>query len=41
MRDANVMAAHDVYVSNQDVDDLIDTLQRIARRAVDVPSQTS
>jgi tellurite resistance protein len=32
--DEYVMAAHDVYVSDQDVDDLIDTLQRIARRQV-------
>jgi hypothetical protein len=32
--DEYVMAAHDVYVSDQDVDDLIDTLQRIAKREV-------
>jgi hypothetical protein len=34
IRDENVMAAHDIYVADQDVDDLIDTLQLIAKRAV-------
>jgi len=39
-RDEYVMAAHDVYVSDQDVDDLIDTLQRIAKREVEAGNKS-
>ena len=37
--DARLLAAYDVYVDSQDVDDLVDTILRVARRDAGLDAQ--
>ena len=37
--DARLLAAYDVYVDSQDVDDLVDTILRVARRDAELDAQ--
>ena len=37
--DARLLAAYDVYVDSQDVDDLVDTILRVARRDAELDAE--